>query len=87
VAELDAARKSCLGEGWKGNRTRQEYNINVILVIKPIIIANIQWHACNKSYDCPCRNAMTATTVVAFCPLGKLVFFNARVFVVNLQHY
>jgi len=52
VAELAAARKSCLAEAWKSNGTRQEYNINVILVIKLIIVANIQWHAGDKSYDC-----------------------------------
>ena len=52
MAELAAARKSCLEEATQGKRTRQEYNINVILVIKLIIVANIQWHAGNKSYDC-----------------------------------
>jgi hypothetical protein len=52
VAELAAVRKSCPEEARQGNRTRQEYNINVILVIKLIIIANIQWHAGDKSYDC-----------------------------------
>jgi hypothetical protein len=84
VAELAAAHKSCLAEAPKSNRTRQEYNINVILVIKLIIVANIQWHAGNKSYDClvPRRQKMG----VKVSP-RKLVFFNTKVFVVNLQHY
>ena len=86
MAELAAARKSCLEEGTQGKRTRQEYNINVIVVIKLIIVANIQWHASNKSYDClPSRRPEVA--VIAKLCRGELVFFNSKVFVVNLQHH
>jgi hypothetical protein len=86
VAELAAAHDSCLGEARQGNRTRQEYNINVIFVIKLIIVANIQWHAGNKSYDClwSRRQEVAVTTKIS---RGELVFFNTEVFVVNLQHH
>ena len=65
---------------------RQEYNINVILVIKLIIVANIQWHASTKSYDClPSRRPEVA--VIEKLYRGELVFFNSTVVVVNLQHH
>ncbi|WP_289911998.1 hypothetical protein [Janthinobacterium sp. SUN100] len=86
MAELAAARKSCLEEARQGNRTRQEYNINVILVIKLIIVANIQWHAGNKSYDC-LWSRRQEVAVIAKVSRGELVFFNTEVFVVNLQHH
>ena len=86
MAELAAARKSCLTEARKSNRTRQEYNINVILVIKLIIVANIQWHASNKSYDC-LASRRPEVAVIAKLSRGELVFFNSKVFVVNLQHH
>ena len=86
MAELAAARKSCLEEAIQGKRTRQEYNINVILVIKLIIVANIQWHAGNKSYDCRWSRPREVP-VIAKVSRGKLVFFNTEVFVVNLQHH
>ncbi|MDN2698790.1 hypothetical protein O0882_20955 [Janthinobacterium sp. SUN073] len=86
VAELAAARKSCLEEARQGKRTRQEYNINVILVVKLIIATNIQWHASNKSYDCrPSRRPEVG--VIAKLYRGELVFFNSKVFVVNSQHH
>ncbi|MGK5064491.1 hypothetical protein [Janthinobacterium sp. LB3P112] len=86
MAELAAAHDSCPGEARQGNRTRQEYNINVIVVIKLIIVANIQWHASNKSYDClPLRRQEVA--VIAKIQGSELVFFNTAVFVVNLQHH
>ncbi|MCC7703182.1 hypothetical protein IGS59_13075 [Janthinobacterium sp. GW460P] len=86
MAELAAARKSCLAQAQKNNRTRQEYNINVLLVIKLIIVANIQWHAGDKSYDCLSPRRQTMAALVKVSPI-KLVFFNAKIFVVNLQHY
>jgi hypothetical protein len=86
VAELAAARTSCPEEARRGNRTRQEYNIYVILVIKLIIVANIQWHAGNKSYDCLLLRRQEVA-VIAKVPPSKLVFFNTTVFVVNLQHH
>ena len=86
MAELAAARKSCLAEAWKSNGTRQEYNINVILVIKLIIVANIQWHAGNKSYDCLQSRCQDVAVIAKVCR-GELVFFNTKVFVVNLQHH
>ena len=86
MAELAAAHDSCLGEARQANRTRQEYNINVILVIKLIIVANIQWHAGNKSYDCLLPRRQEVAVLVKIPP-SKLVFFNTNVFVVNLQHH
>ena len=86
MAELAAARKSCLEEATQGKRTRQEYNINVILVIKLIIVANIQWHASNKSYDCLASRRPELAVIAKFCR-GELVFFNSKVVVVNLQHH
>ncbi|PHV25223.1 hypothetical protein CSQ93_25455 [Janthinobacterium sp. BJB426] len=86
MAELAAARKSCPEEARQGNRTRQEYNINVILVIKLIIVANIQWHAGNKSYDCLWTRRQEVA-VIAKISRDQLVFFNTEVFVVNLQHH
>ncbi|MCC7644210.1 MULTISPECIES: hypothetical protein [unclassified Janthinobacterium] len=86
MAELAAARKSCLEEARKSNRTRQEYNINVILVIKLIIVANIQWQAGDKSYDCLSLRRQEMAVLVKVSPI-KLVFFNIKVFVVNLQHH
>ena len=86
MAELAAARKSCLVHARQGNRTRQEYNINAILVIKLIIVANIQWHASNKSYDC-LASRRPEVAVIAKCSRGELVFFNSKVVVVNPQHH
>lgn len=86
MAELAAARKSCLEEATQGKRTRQEYNINVILVIKLIIVANIQWHASNKSYDW-LASRRPEVAVIAKLSRCELVFFNSKVFVVNLQHH
>ena len=86
MAELAAARKSCLEEATQGKRTRQEYNINVILVIKLIIVANIQWHAGKKSYDCLLSRRQKVAVLVKVSP-SKLVFFNSKAFVVNLQHH
>ena len=67
MAELAAARKSCLEEATQGKRTRQEYNINVILVIKLIIVANIQWHASNKSYDCLSSRYQEVAVIAKVC--------------------
>ena len=86
MAELAAAHKSCLEEARQGKRTRQEYNINVIVVIKLIIVANIQWHASNKSYDCLASRRPELAVIAKLCR-GELVFFNNKVFVVNLQHH
>ncbi|MNN67016.1 hypothetical protein D3C81_1826240 [compost metagenome] len=86
MAELAAARKSCLAEARKSNRTRQEYNINVILVIKLIIIANIQWHAGDKPYDCLLPRRQEVAVLVKVSP-SKLVFFNTKALVVNPQHH
>ncbi|ATD60490.1 hypothetical protein CNX70_10110 [Janthinobacterium svalbardensis] len=86
MAELAAARKSCLEEARQGKRMRQEYNINVIVVIKLIIVANIQWHAGKKSYDCLASRRQEMAVIAKLCRC-KLVFFNTKVFVVNLQHH
>ncbi|PHV49782.1 hypothetical protein CSQ91_00735 [Janthinobacterium sp. BJB301] len=86
MAELTAAHDSCPREARKNNRTRQEYNINVILVIKLIIVANIQWHAGNKSYDCLQLRRQDMAVIAKFSG-GELVFFNTEVVVVNLQHH
>ncbi|MBG6222305.1 hypothetical protein H4V96_001285 [Janthinobacterium sp. CG_23.4] len=61
-----------------------EYNIQIRLVIKLIIVTNIQWHAANKSYDCLLLRRQEVAVLVKIPPL-QLVFFKTKVFVVNLQ--
>ena len=65
---------------------QQQCDINVILIIKLISVANIQWQAGNKTYDCLCRGQGRFVFYANFLQCSGLVSFNIVVFVVNPQH-